>query len=64
VVDAAVNGMSCEPLQAQLVLNNNSLSVPFGRNQGLNEYSLAVTSTGEMNGTVRRVTSLTDRQAQ
>ena len=64
VVDAAVNGMSCEPLQAQLVLNNNSLSVPFGRNQGLNEHSLAVTSNGEMNWTVLRVTSLTDRQAQ
>jgi hypothetical protein len=64
VVEAAISGMSCEPLQARLVLSNNSLLVPFGRNQGLNEHSLAVTSNGEMNWTVLRVASLTDRQAQ
>ena len=63
VIDAAVNSMACQPLKAQLALMGETLSVPFGRRQGLNENSLAVTSSGDMNWTVLRVSSLADRTA-
>jgi len=63
VVAAAVKEMICQPLKARLELKDKSLSVPFGRNQGLHENSLAVTSSGDMNWTVLRVASLTDGQA-
>jgi len=63
VIDAAVSAMSCQPLKARLVINNKTLSVPFGRKQGLNENSLAVTSSGDMNWTVLRVSALDETSA-
>jgi len=63
VIDAAISAMACQPLEARLALTNTTLSVPFGRKQGLNENSLAVTSGGDMNWTVLRVTSLDETSA-
>lgn len=64
VIDAAVNAMICQPLKAKLVLSDKTLSVPFGRQQGLTENSLAVTSSSDMNWTVLRVASLDERMAK
>lgn len=63
VIDAAINAMTCQPLKARLEFNSKGLTVPFGRKQGLTENSLAVTSGGDTNWTVLRVTSLAERSA-
>jgi hypothetical protein len=41
----------------------DNLVVPFGRQQGLNENSLAVTNGGDTGWTVLKITALNDRSA-
>ena len=63
VADQTILAMLCEPLSARLTLVDGSLSVPFGRDQGLHENSLAVTNGSETGWTVLRVANLTNHSA-
>jgi hypothetical protein len=63
VANQTISAMLCEPLSARLTLVGNTLSVPFGRDQGLHENSLAVTNGSETGWTVLRVTNLTNQSA-
>ena len=63
VVEETISAMLCEPLSARLTLVDGSLSVPFGRDQGLHENSLAVTNGSETGWTVFRVAHLTNQSA-
>jgi len=63
VVDQTISAMLCEPLSARLTFVNGALSVPFGRDQGLHENSLAVTNGSETGWTVFRIANLTNQSA-
>jgi hypothetical protein len=62
-VQATTQTMLCQPLIATLAKQGDNLVVPFGRQQGLNENSLAVTNGGDTGWTVLKITALNDRSA-
>ena len=55
--------MLCQPLVATLTIKGDQLVVPFGRQQGLNENSLAVATGGDTGWTVLKITALHDQNA-
>lgn len=62
-VNAATEAMLCQPLIATLAKQGDMLTVPFGRQQGLNENSLAVANGGDTGWTVLKITALNDQSA-
>jgi hypothetical protein len=62
-VQVTTRTMLCQPLIATLAKQGDNLVVPFGRQQGLNENSLAVTNGGDTGWTVLKITALNDRSA-
>jgi hypothetical protein len=62
-VNKVTQTMLCQPLVATLAKQGDELVVPFGRQQGLNENSLAVAMGGDTGWTVLKITALHDRNA-